>query len=218
MLKAEFVRAASRAVGLVLVLLVVIAVRVALSSRAELAQGEELSARGDVEASVAHYRRAARWYVPFGPSNEAALDALERIGHDAETAGDLQLALSAYRSIRAASLGSRSFYVPYADRLHAADEHIASLMARLPPPPIDAGTTEDERRDAHLALLEAPVGPSPWWSIVALVGLGTWVASAFLFATRAFGDDDRLVGREARRWGTLFLVGLCMFVLGLGLA
>ncbi len=212
------VRLVSRGLGVVLVVLVVLAVRVALSSRSELARAEELAARGDLEVSVAHYRLAARWYVPFGPSSEAALDALEQIGADAEQRGDTALALSAYRSIRAAALGSRSFYVPHADRLHEANEHIATLMASLPPPPIEAGSTAEERRAAHLLLLEAPVGPSPAWSVVALAGLATWASAALLFATRAFGEDDRLVGREARRWGTLFLVGLCLFVLGLGLA
>lgn len=211
-------RVVTRVLGVVLVVLVVVAVRVVVSSRAELRRAEELAARGDVAASVAHYRRAARWYVPFGPSSEAALDALERIGADAEGEGDTALALSAYRSIRAAAIGSRSFYVPHAARLHEADEHIARLMASLPPPPIEAGTTEEERREAHLALLEAPVGPSAGWSFVALFGLATWIAGAFLFATRAFGEDDRLAPREARRWGTLFVAGLCLFVLGLGLA
>jgi hypothetical protein len=214
----QLVRLATRGLGLVLVVLTILAARVVLSSRAELAQAEELSARGDVEASVAHYRRAARWYVPFGPSSEAALDALERIGAAAEARGDTALALAAYRSIRAAALGSRSFYVPHADRLREANERIAALMASLPPPPIEAGSTEEERREAHLALLEAPVGPSPGWSVIALVGLATWILAAFLFATRGVGDDDRLVGREARMWGALFAFGLCLFVLGLGLA
>jgi hypothetical protein len=217
-LKPELTRAVTRGAGVVLVVLLVLGVRVALSSRAELTQADELAGRGDVAASVAHYRRAARWYVPFGPSSEAALDALAEIGSDAENAGDTQLALSAYRSIRAAALGSRSFYVPHAERLREANEHIAELMASLPPPPIEAGSTVDERRAAHLALLEASVGPSPGWSFVALAGLTTWVVAAYLFATRAFGEDDRLVGREARRWGTLFLAGICLFVLGLGLA
>ncbi len=211
-------RSVTRGLGVALVVLMVLAVRVAVSSRRELVQGDELSGRGDVAASVAHYRRAARWYVPFGPSSEAGLDALARIGSDAEAEGDTALALSAYRSIRAAAIGSRSFYVPHADRLRDADEHIAALMASLPPPPIEASSSTEERRDAHLALLEAPVGPSPGWSVIALLGLATWVLGAFLFATRAFGDDDRLVAREARRWGTLFVAGLCLFVLGLGLA
>ena len=214
----DVLRTLRRGLGGVLAVVLVLAIRVVVSSRAELAQAEELSARGDQEASIAHYRRAARWYVPFGPSSEAALDALERIGAEAESRGDTPLALSAYRSIRAASIGSRSFYVPHADRLQAADEHIASLMASLPPPPVDAGTTEAERRSAHLALLEAPVGPSPGWSILALIGLGTWVLAAYLFATRAFGEDDRLAAGEARRWAALFVLGLGLFVLGLGLA
>lgn len=209
---------AARVAVVALVILLALAVRVIGSARAELAEARTIDGRGETAQAVAHYRRAARWYAPLSPYPDEALTRLAEIGADAERAGDVDLALSAWRSIRAATLGSRSFYIPYEDRLHEADHHIAALMARLPPPPIDVRRSVEEREAAHLALLEADAGPSALPSLVAIVGLATWIAAAFLFATRAFGDDDQLVPREARRWGGVFALGLGLFVIGLWLA
>lgn len=209
---------AARVLGIVLVVLLALSVRVIGSARAELAEARALDGHGDPALAVSHYRRAARMYAPFSPYPEEALARLAEIGIEAEADGDIDLALSAWRSIRGATLGSRSFYVPYEERLHEADRHIASLMAHLPPPPIELRRSVEEREAAHLALLEADVGPAPLPSVVALLGLATWIASAFFFATRAFGDDDKIVPREARRWGGAFIVGLGLFVMGLWLA
>lgn len=209
---------ALRVAGVALVVLLALAVRVIGSARTELAEAQELDGRGETARAVAHYRRAARWYAPFSPYPEQALARLAEIGSEAEADADTELALSAWRSIRAATLGARSFYVPHQARLHEADRHIAALMASLPPPPIDVRRTPEEREAADLALLEADSGPTPLPSLVALVGLGTWIAAAFLFATRAFGDDDKMIPREARRWAGVFALGLGLFALGLWLA
>ncbi len=209
---------AARIAGIALVVLLALAVRVIGSARAELAEARALDGHGDTALSISHYRRAARWYAPFSPYPEEALGRLAQIGDEAESSGDVDLALSAWRSIRAATLGSRSFYVPYEHRLHEANRHIASLMAQMPPPPIELRRTIAEREAAHLALLEADTGPAAFPSVVALFGLAMWIAAAFLFATRAFGDDDKLVPREARTWGGAFIVGLGLFAIGLWLA
>jgi hypothetical protein len=209
---------AARIAVVALVILLGLAVRVIGSARGELTEARAIDGRGETAQAVSHYRRAARYYAPFSPYPEEALTRLAEIGTEAEEAGDTDLALSAWRSIRAATLGSRSFFIPYEDRLHEADRHIAALMARLPPPPIEVRRSVEEREAAHLALLEEDVGPGALASLVALVGLATWIAAAFLFATRAFTGDDKLVPREARTWGGVFLVGLALFVIGLWLA
>lgn len=207
-----------RLVGIVVVVLLGLSVRVIGSARAELAAAREVDTRGDHAAAIAHYRRAAESYAPFSPYPEEALSRLAEIGQDAEGQGDTQLALAAWRAVRAATLGARSFYVPHEARLREADHHLAALMARLPPAPVDARRSVEEREAAHLALLEADAGAAPLPSLIALVGLATWIASAYFFAVRAFGDDDKWIAREARRWGLLFSLGLGLFVIGLWLA
>ena len=211
-------RRAARVLAAIGVVVAVLSVKVLTSARAELAEGHRWLADGSVGAAITHYRRAGRWYLPVNPYADEALDALDAVGEEAEAGGDFALALSAHRSVRAAIEGSRSFYVPNRERLARADEHIASLMARVEVPPVDATHSEEERREIHLALLREDRDPSVLWALLALVGLGTWVAGALLFASRALDENDRIVGPEARRWGTMIVLGLCLFVLGLALA
>lgn len=200
------------------VVLAVLAVRVVTSSHAELEEGDRMRAAGDLPAAVAHYRRAARWYAPGNPYSSDALARLGEIGRAAEEAEDAELALSAWRAVRAAVLSTRSFYTPHEDRLEAANARIADLMASLPPPPVDAGKSRDQLRREHLALLTSTTAPSVPWTVVLLIGFAGWVAGAFAFVTRAVDDEDRLIAGQALRWGTVVIVGLGLFVLGLTLA
>lgn len=216
--RGRWLRLGARALGVAGVLLVVLAVRVVTASAGELREAEALRAQGAVESSIAHYRRAARWYAPGNPYCATALDRLAEIGLAAEEAGDPDLALAAWRSIRGAILGARSTYVPHGDRLVIADEHIATIMGSLPPPPIDAARSPEERRAHHLALLRDVQRPSVPWAIAALLGLASWIVAALGFLTRALDEDDHLVPREARIWGTVWIVGFGLFVLGLALA
>lgn len=216
--RARALRSLARASGVLGVLLVVLAVRVVTASAGELHQADSLRARGEIEPAIAHYRRAARWYAPGNPYCAEALDRLAEIALEAEEANDPERALAAWRSIRGAILGARSFYVPHADRLALADEHIATRMADLPPPAIDSERSVAERRAQHLALLRRVTRPSVPWAITALLGLATWILAALGLLLRAIDEDDRLVPRAARLWGTIWIVGFGLFVLGLALA
>jgi hypothetical protein len=194
------------------------ALRVVTSAASELRAGDRYRDRGELEAALIHYRRAGRWYAPGSPYHVEALGRLGKIGADAERKADVDLALAAYRAIRAAIMSTRSFYVPEAERLRAADERIAVLMAGLPPPAMDAAKSREQLRKEHLALLQADPGPSALWSLVLLLGFALWVGSAFAFTVRAVDEHDRFVRPEVLRWGALIAVGFGLFVLGMTLA
>ena len=115
-------------------------------------------------------------------------------------------------------MSTRSFYVPYAEHLERAEEHIAALMARQPPPAVDAARSEKERYDAYLASLRERLGPHPWAAWMALLGFVGWVGAAWRLASEGFDEEDRFQPRETLRWGLLVLVGLVMFLAGLRLA
>ena len=200
------------------VLLGAFAVRVVTSAAAELRAGDAYRVHGQLEAALVHYRRAARWYAPGSPYHVQALSKLGAIGAQAERDGDSELALSAYRAIRAAIMSTRSFYIPERARLVAADERIATLMAAQPAPPMDAGKSRAQLRAEHLALLSEDPGPSVLWSIVLLIGFAAWVFGAFAFTMRAIDDEDRFIRREVLRWGAVIAIGFGLFVLGLSLA
>lgn len=214
----RLMRNAMRLSAIALLLLATVAVRVVSSAAQELQRGDACAANGELDAAVVHYRRAARWYAPGSPYSSRALGRLGSLGAAAERRGDSELALSAYRAIRAAVMSTRSWYVPERERLAAADERIASLMAVQPPPPMDAGKSVQQLRGEHLALLQAETGPRLGWTLVLLLGFFGWVAGAFALSLRAVDADNRIVARELRRWGALVVVGFALFVLGMSLA
>lgn len=210
--------AVGRAIGVVLVVILVLSVKVLGSSRAELREADRARQSGELEIAVSHYRRAARWYLPIQPFADEALDRLLEIGDEAEASGDRVLALASFRSVRAAIMSSRSAWIPDGERLARADARIAALMASGEVPAVDAALSEDERAALYLAMLEEDRDPVLGWALLALLGFFSWVAGAYLVFTRALDQDDHFVDGELKKWGTLFVVGMGLFALGLSLA
>ena len=210
-----FTRALLRLLLMAACVLLVVSVRVVTSARSELREAEELLQRHDRDAAIVQLRRAARWYAPLSPYHARALHLLWREGDEAERAGELERALSAYRSVRGAILATRSLYVPERELLTAANERIASLMARQEVPGVDAGKTPEQLRREHLALLTPIPGPNVFWSCVVLGGFVCWVFATFAFSLRAIDDEDRWVPAEVKRWGGLSAAGFGLFVLGM---
>ncbi|MBN1656191.1 MAG: hypothetical protein JXA30_20650 [Deltaproteobacteria bacterium] len=207
-----------RVVSVAAVFLAALSARVVISSRSELLQAQQLRQKGDLPASVVHFRRAARWYVPGSPYHVQALSELAEIAHQAEQRQDPALALTSYRAIRSAIMSIRSFFTPELSRLNAANRRIAELVASAPAPPIDAGKSRETLREEHLALLEAQHGPDIFWTCVLLLGFVAWVGGAFVFSIRAIDEADSFVWTEARRWGTVIVIGFGLFILGMSLA
>lgn len=201
--------------GMVGIVLAVIAVRVVVSSSQELDKADALRAKEDLPAAIVHYRRAARWYAPGNPYSRQALSSLGEMGRDAETQGDVPLALSCWRGIRGSILATRSFYTPETAKLRVANQRIADLMSGQPAPVIDAGKSREELRLAHLALLKATPRPALAWTLMLLFGFCIWVSALFLFAQHAFDEEDRWLKAPAIKWSGVTVVGLLLFFVGL---
>ncbi len=210
-------------------LLSVVLGRVMLSSRAAYQQGHAaekraLSATDPAKRSLAlqdaivRYRRAARWYAPGNGYVSRSLEALRRIARLSEKHGDRKIALMAYRAIRRAILGARSFYTPHGSHLAPANRNIARLSA-LAQGGKTAGADQLAQYEAwHLTQLERSTAPSVGWSILAVLGFFGWVAGAFLFIYRAVTPDDKLINRQALIWGGMILACLLLWLTGLSQA
>jgi len=202
-----------------------------------LANGDAAEQRGELALAVDLWRQAARWYVPGATHVEAAYQRLDTLARAAEARGDIDTALAAWRGIRSSILATRSFYLPHAERLEPANRRIAVLMAALerapargpgdadtPAPdialPADAGSDFGDDEDAawHYQRLAPVPGPSPFWSLVAIIGFATWLTGGLVFALRGVTSDDRLVPRTAAYAGILVACGLVIWFLGLYLA
>jgi hypothetical protein len=186
--------------------------RVFWDGHAALAAGDAAMARGDGAAALVAWRRAARWYAPLAPHVASAYERMEALARAADANGDTAQALEAWRAIRSSALATRSFYTPYADKLEAANQRIAELMARAD---TTSKKTQPERHAYHLELLERDESPSVPWTLVALAGFAAWVGGGFWLARRGVTAEDKLERRTAARAAMLIAVGLLVWLLGL---
>jgi hypothetical protein len=192
----------------------VVVMRVFWDGHAALVAGDEALARGDIEGAVVAWRRAARWYAPAAPHVATAYERLETLAREADAHQDRAGALLAWRAIRSSALATRSFYQPYADKLDAANERIAVLMA-AEEKAADPRQDEEARRKVQLALLVRDDAPNLGFTVLALVGFAAWVGGGFWFARRGVSADDQLDRRTAIRSGLLVVAGLGLWMLGL---
>ncbi len=197
----------------------VVLTRAVWEGRSALHTADELAEAGELAEAVTWYRRAARWYVPLAPHVGRAYDRLEDIGRQAEAAGDVDLALAAWRGVRSSIMATRSMYTPHAERLEPANRRIAALMGqqelalRGADAQVPGGHASFEA--FHYDLLAQDRAPSVFWSIVALLGFGLWLGGGVLFAVRGVSDEDKLVPRAAAAAGVFVAVGMVIWMLGL---
>ena len=53
------------------------------------------------------------------------------------------------------------------------------------------------------------------WSIITIIGLSGWVASAIVFLFKAFPGRGMFDAREARVWGAAVLVSYGVWIVGM---
>lgn len=163
--------------------------RALLEGRAAVRRADECLRGNDTEGAIAHAMRAAKWYVPFAAHPREGYDRLRDVARRAESTGDADTALVAWQAIRAAAKSTRSFYVPYQDRLDEADQRIAALLVSKPPPGVDKDKGKDALLAEHRALLARDDAPRPLAVIALYLGLVAWMVGAYRVAREldAFG-------------------------------
>ncbi|HTE51476.1 MAG TPA: hypothetical protein VK698_11570 [Kofleriaceae bacterium] len=193
----------------------VVVTRAVWQGRGALDDGDRAFAAGDHEEAIRWWRRAARWYVPLAPHVADAYDRLESIARAAEAKGDVATALAAWQGVRGSILATRSFYVPFEERLEPANRRIAALLARVEGGAPDPGQSEAARTAWHYDLLARDEAPDVGWTVLALVGFLAWIGGGALFAWRGISAEDRLVPRAATTAGLMVASGLVLWLLGL---
>jgi hypothetical protein len=196
--------------------LAVIVVRLLVDARTAYRSGAAAEERGEVSEAIRFYLDAGRLYVPASPFTRNALDRLDAIGIAQVTKGDYATARAAFEAERAALLGTRSFYTPYAERLPSLERRLSRLLAaaedRTSP------STFEERAKWHAERLAQRPRPKTSFVFLALLGLATWVASAVAFFRKGVDANLALRRAPAVLAGAGFLVGLALFLVCLRLA
>jgi hypothetical protein len=204
--------------GGALVALLVLVGRVAVDSRAALNAGEAAERRGERAEAIRQYLDAARLYLPGSSTVRRALDHLDRLAHDAETAADPAAARPPLEAIRAALLGTRSLYTPHAARLPDVERRLAVALAQLEDPRVDPGASVEARTAWHASRLTRHPGPTLGYVLLAFLGLALWLGGAVGFIRRGLDAGLRLRRGPALAAGIAFAVGFALFVTGLRLA
>lgn len=199
------------------VLLSVMTLRAFLEARAEVASAQLAVHAGDLEGAIIHLRGSARWDAPLNGYAAQARRQLRQLAEQCEARGDATHALSAWRSLHAAIMATRSFYTPHRDELARADQHIASLMASEPPAAIEGQRSPAEREADYLALLQ-PNDPNPFGVLLACLGFATWVGAAVVFLSWGVDREGRILRTVARPSALCLLLGWIAFAVGLRIA
>ncbi len=196
-------------VALVVVVLAPLWARALTEGRHELALADAAAEAGDREAEIRQLGRAARWRLPLASHDDEARERLASLGRAGEREDRLPEALTAWRELRSALLGSRALRgVADHEQLDEANQQIARLMVLEAE---RAGQTIDaERLTAELA--EPPATDSTRTRLAALAFVG-WVASALGFVIAGIDPQGRLRPRRALRWAMTSLLLLIIWLL-----
>ncbi len=203
----------SRAVvgGALLLVLALLALRMLLGARAELATAHAARARGDLAGEQRHLRRAFAYYLPANPWLRRAHDELLALAREADRRGERERSLAASLELRSAILSLRGLTRPYAATLPELEERIARLLVR------EAGASAPPvaRLRARLA---HPPEPDPLWAGLGLLGFLGWTGAAILLCLRGLRADASLVRRRFWPLLAIVLVGQLLFWAGMARA
>ena len=201
--------------GVVLALGIVVA-RLLIDGRTAWLHGAAAEQRGETAQAIRHYLDAGRMYVPGSPYTARSLDRLDAIAVTAVTQGDYASARAAFEAERAALLGTRSFYTPYASRLPDLERRLARLLAASEAQ--TGATTFEERTNWHAERLAERPQPKASFVLLALLGLATWVTSTVVFFRHGLDAHLGLRRVPALLAASGFVMGLALFLVCLRLA
>ena len=204
--------------GIFLLGFAVIIGRLLIDGRSFCLRGADAETRGESVEAIRHYAEAARHYVPFGHFHAKAIARLDALGIEAIQHGNYPLGRQALEAERSSLLATRSFYIPMAVRLPEIELRLARLLAATEDPSVQAGASFEARSQWHLSRLSQHPGPKGFFVILTLFGLGGLIASAILFFRQGMDANLHLKQTRAILFGSTFLFGLVLFLVGLRFA
>lgn len=202
--------------------------RFVIEGRRAVREAQVAVEAGDRAEAVRSYLDALRVYVPGSPYERRALDGLDALAMAARDAGDEAGERHALQAIRTGLLGTRGLFVPHRARLMTVEARLHELgeaTGLAPTEPMVAG--------ARLRGEAAAYGAGVLSTLIALVGLATWMSAVALMVRNALHErahtpatgTDRTVSSSvpashpARGLGVLvpvlFAAGVALFLIGL---
>lgn len=192
------------------------ALRESMDGRAELVASDLAWSSGDAAGATVHARHAAWSFVPEAAHVPRAYEKLRQIAEQSEARGDTEAALFAWRAIRAAAIGSRSWLTSHDAERDTADAAISRISVALrSASSAMRPTPSSETSRAYRTMMAADPAPPLGWGLLFLAGAGLWVMVGIRLARRGFDAEGHLVSREARTTAALAVSGLAAWLAGL---
>ena len=182
-------------------------------------RGEDAYAQQRYQDAVMHYERAIKWYAPFNPMVQRAIDRLWSMASEAEQRGDRLLALEASRSLRASLYAIQSLYLPYQPWIPKTEAMIARLMAETMPAESSPGADHLARQTAQFTqMLRQHRTSSTAGMVLTEVGFLCWIGATMGFIWRAFAPPGQSFGRQGAAWGGAIVGFFLLWIVGMLLA
>lgn len=184
-----------RTVLLIIVLfLAMVWMRAFYGSMKAYEEGERYFEENKWVQAITFFDRSIHWYTPYNPYVEKSAKKLWEIGEQGQRAGDIKLALIAFRAIRGGFYSARSFYTPGKEWIRMSEHRIQELEE------IEKAQRgiQDETKTGNFVgekSQEVP-GPHPGWSVVVVLSFLGWVGSLLAFIPCAFGPREE----RSRKW------------------
>jgi hypothetical protein len=180
----------------VVVFLTMVWMRAFYGSMEAYKEGKRYFEQDQLVSAITFFDRSIHWYTPYNPYVEKSAKKLWEIGERGQRAGDIKLALIAFRAIRGGFYSARSFYTPGKEWIRMSEHKIQELegieMAQR-------GLQGDAKIGGSVweGNQEVP-GPNPGWSVVVVLSFLGWVGSLLAFIPCAFGAKGEGKGRLSR--------------------
>lgn len=206
-----------RALSLLVVFVAMLYAKTAYNARQDFALGEAAYTHGQYKDAITHYERAIKWYTPFSNTVRLAVERLWQLGTEAETRGEVALALEAYQTLRSSLYAVQSFYIPYQSWIPKSEERIAPLLAKT-----KAGVEQVEDKlaqdTARFAMqLQRHVGPYLGWSILVEIGFLGWVGATVGLIWYVVDAQGHFARRQGLLWGSLLAAFFTLWLIAMRL-
>ncbi|MDR1487856.1 MAG: hypothetical protein LBT62_07705 [Deltaproteobacteria bacterium] len=181
----------------------------------ELEKARAFREASNYEAADRHYFQALNWYAPWGSSQTAAEELME-LGREHLGQGRHTQAYQSFLRLRGGLMAARSFYLPRADLIEAANPFIALYLAEQKLGPQASRDEINAQAQLYLQLYaeNPPIGEG--WHFLTIAGFLGWVIAGFRLIA-IFFDNRRLLNVRQRfqQGRAVILLFICAYGLWL---
>ncbi|NLN63175.1 MAG: hypothetical protein GX146_09890 [Myxococcales bacterium] len=199
-----WISAVQWAVFVLAAVVVLATVRLWLDGQRHFSHAVQLQeADADWVTVVGAFENAARAWMPGSPWPERALWHLSVMGRSASMRGDVAQAIFVWEVVRRSILSTRYWQQPNVSYLAMAEAQLVRLH--------EQAAAREAMGKTNTVVLQRPADPSPLFSLLIFVGLGTWILASLLLCVSS-------VQSAGKRRAVLWVLSVSGFALWAGMS